>query len=271
MSFSLTVSDTEPDVQLLGIWSDHISDMPAFCQLFQLSIPALTAVNPNSVSTEALQTFVNMSVVDTRMYVEFINSIIVNSQQTTPTSVVAAITSIYPLVHKYPTCLTDHLVVITSLLFKVLDLHFPAIRNACLPASTNILRYLAEKFPMVTVHNEKQKFAVGNHEGIVVIYDMRTASKWQLFEAHKSSIAGLAFSPNGEMLVSFAPKEQLCRVFKINNNGVSTINPYKTLTIKSDEILGCVRLEWNSDKMFTLKPDKNKNISSLLPLQDNLF
>lgn len=181
--------------------------------------------------------------------------------------------------HKYPTCLVDHLVVITSLLLKVLDPHFPAIRDTCMSASTNILRYLVEVFPMVSFHQEKQKLAVGNHEGIgkfqkfychnlVVIYDMRTASKWQLLEAHKSPVAAVAFSPNGELLATFSPKEVLCRVWSIDGSGVLNLLgvasrairsfevPSANSAMKNDEVIKCVKFEWESNKMFALRTGK---------------
>jgi WD40 repeat protein len=267
-------------ISLLGdgysIWQHYIPDPATFCrELFQLSLPALTATDPknfvDSVATDALQAFINMSAVDTRAYIEFINSIIVNAQQTSPQTLAAAITSIYPLVHKHPSCLVDHLVVITSLLLKVLDPHFPAIRDVCMPASTNILRYLVEVFPMVSFHQEKQKLAVGNHEGIVVIYDMRTASKWQLFEAHKSQAAAVAFSPNGELLATFAPKEFSCKVWSIDGSGVLNLLgvssrairtfevPSSKTVMKPDEVLKYVKLEWDSSKLLSLRSGKNAN------------
>lgn len=59
---------------------------------------------------------------------------------------------------------------------------------------------------MVSFHQRQQKLAVGSIDGMVIIYDMRTASKWQLFEAHRFPIAALSFSPNGDMLCSFSPR-----------------------------------------------------------------
>ncbi|KAL9642834.1 hypothetical protein ABK040_009909 [Willaertia magna] len=221
-------------ITLLGdgysIWKYYIPDAMGFCrQLFQLSLPALTSQIPgnNNVGTDvsllaadSLQAFVNMASADTRLYIEFINNIITNAQQSSTTTLNAAISSLYPIMQKHPKCLMDHLVVVTSLLLKVLDPHLPAIRDVCMANSTNILRFMVEIYPMVSFHQEKQKLAIGSIDGNVVIYDMRTASKWQLFEAHKNCpIHALSFSPNGQYLSSFSSVEKSCKIW--NTDGGS--------------------------------------------------
>jgi WD40 repeat protein len=37
---------------------------------------------------------------------------------------------------------------------------------------------------MVAFHHKKQKIAVGTTEGTIVIYDLRTASRFKVFEEH---------------------------------------------------------------------------------------
>ncbi|KAL0488596.1 hypothetical protein AKO1_015755, partial [Acrasis kona] len=150
-------------VSLLGdgfdIWQCYIPDAMGFCkQLFSLSMPALGNVvdDNNTMAQDSLSAFVSMANVDTRLYIEFLNGIISNAQQTSHLTLSAAISSLHPLMLKYPACLVDHLVVITSLLLKVLDPHFPSIRDSCLPSSTKILRTMVEKFPMMSFHQEKQ-------------------------------------------------------------------------------------------------------------------
>ncbi|EFC48976.1 WD-40 repeat-containing protein [Naegleria gruberi] len=291
-------------ITLLGdaysIWKFYIPDPMGFCrQLFQISLPALTSQVPSSNSSAAeisqlaidsLQAFVNMASADTPLYIDFITNIISNAQQTSTTTLNAAISSLFPVMQRHPKCLMDHLVVLTSLLLKVLDPHFPAIRDICMANSTNILRFMVEIYPMVSFHQEKQKLAVGSiNDGTVCIYDMRTASKWQLFEAHQkqpqkqsqkgqpsASLDALSFSPNGQYLCSFSAAEKTCKVWNtdagsggtilqllgVTNRNVKTfeIDPnYVRSPLKPMEILKFVRFEWDNNKMFSLKPGKNLN------------
>ncbi len=173
--------------------------------------------------------------------------------------------------HKHPYALIDHLVVITSLLLRVLDPHFPSIRDICLPSSTKILRSMVEIFPMVSFHQEKQKLAVGNGEGLVVIYDMRTASKWQLFSAHQAPVSAISFSPNGEQLVTYSPKEATCKVWNTDGSSMLSFIGMSSRAIKTIDIVGIknmppmqpidilksVKFQWENAKTFSLKPGKS--------------
>jgi WD40 repeat protein len=227
-------------------------------------------VHENTVASDALQAFINMASVDTRLYIDFITGIISNGQQTSTTTLLAAITSFYPLIHHHAECLAPHLVTVVGLLLKVLDPHFPSIRDACMPASTNILRYMVEVYPMITFHHDRQKLAVGTTDGYVVIFDMRTASKSQVFESHKSPIAACAFSPAGDMICTFAPRECLCKLWSIESGVLNLLGvgsraiktfevPNSKSTMKITEILKNVKIEWNGSRSFTLKPGKNLN------------
>jgi len=270
-------------ISLLGdgysIWQYYIPDAAAFCrQLFQLALPALIKSNKsminspeNTIASDALQAFINMASVDTREFISFISGVVANAQQTSTTTLSAAITSLYPLIHHYPDCLVDHLVTVTGLLLKVLDPHFPTIRDVCMPASTNILRYMVEVYPMVSFHQERQKLAVGNTDGYIVIYDMRTASKWQLFEAHKVPVAAVSFSPTGEYLCTYSPRDYTCKLWNTDGSGVLNLLgvgsraiksfevPGNKSSMKTPEILQYVKFEWNGPKSFSLKPGKNLN------------
>ena len=198
-------------ISLLGdgfdIWKYYIPDTHAFAnQLFKLALPALTLDKKKEVETiaiDALQAFICMANADPQLYVDFINST-VNQSNTPPFIICAAITSLYPLMHKYPHCLIDHLDFIINLILKVLDPHVISIRDACLNSSTNILRYMVEVYPMVSFHQENQKLAVGSRTGTIIVYDIRTASKWQQFEAYKDKeVNALIFSPLGDKIASY--------------------------------------------------------------------
>ncbi len=71
-------------ISLLGdgyeTWQYYIPDTMGFCrQLFQLSLSALNNSNQgdsDGMSSDALQAFVSMASVDTRLYIEFINGIV---------------------------------------------------------------------------------------------------------------------------------------------------------------------------------------------------
>lgn len=61
-------------------------------------------------------------------------------------------------------------------------------RRSTLKSATNALYQLVRVFPMTRFHQGSQRFAVGNTDGSVVIFDLRTAAKWRIFEGHTGTV-----------------------------------------------------------------------------------
>ena len=49
-----------------------------------------------------------------------------------------------------------------------------------------------------------QRLAVGTTDGVVLIYDLRTATKWRILQGHERAVAALAFSAAGDQVASFS-------------------------------------------------------------------
>lgn len=60
-------------------------------------------------------------------------------------------------------------------------------RRHALSSATAALFQLVRVFPMVTFHQALQRFAVGNSDGFIIIYDLRTATKWRVLDAHSGN------------------------------------------------------------------------------------
>ena len=58
----------------------------------------------------------------------------------------------------------------------------PSLREGCLGASTSALRELVKRYPMMAFHQGTQRLAVGTTDGVVLIYDLRTATKWRILQ-----------------------------------------------------------------------------------------
>jgi WD40 repeat protein len=91
-----------------------------------------------------------------------------------------------------------------------------------------------------------------------------------LFEAHKSPIFALSFSPNGEMLTTFSPKEKNCKIFAIDSSGVLNLLGFASRSVKSFNIknadsnlnintnLKTVNINWTNNKIFEIKVPEHK-------------
>eukprot|EP00761_Pharyngomonas_kirbyi_P004549 gb/GECH01004554.1/.p1 GENE.gb/GECH01004554.1/~~gb/GECH01004554.1/.p1 ORF type:complete len:1425 (+),score=323.98 gb/GECH01004554.1/:1-4275(+) len=239
--------------------------------LFQLSIYGLTGTSSgnlmDSISGDAAQALVNIAAVDVKLFLELLSKILGDPQHTDHNTLCAGIIVISLIVKQYPSCIMKYLADIVSTVLRVLDPHFPAVREACLKNSTMTLRSLVNRYPMVSFFQLKQKLAVGNDDGVVVLYDLRTASKWQVFEGHDGQISALAFSQTGDLLASYSHKDHTCRVWQIDGAGMFNMLGVSNKAIKkvdvpmveqmsAMEVIDNVHLIWDSPTTVSLKPSK---------------
>ncbi len=133
-----------------------------------------------------------------------------------------AILAIEKLVRKYPFALENCLADCVQIITRCLDPSDPALRKSLLYPSTSALHVLVQKYPMVSFHQQSQRFAVGSSVDsscIIIIYDLRTATKFRILDGHKFDISAIAFSPSGNQLVSYSASEKPPSV-RVWNTGV---------------------------------------------------
>jgi len=133
---------------------------------------------------------------------------------------VRALNSLTGLVAKSPALFLRQLPLIVEVVIKTLDPSDPALRQACLQASTRTLHELVKRFPMVGFHQASQRFAVGTVESAILVYDLRTATKWRILEGSEGPISALAFDKSGERLCSFCASEAAVRFWKAGSAGL---------------------------------------------------
>ena len=66
---------------------------------------------------------------------------------------------------------------------------------------------------MVSFHHDSQRLAVGSTDNIIVIYDLKTASRWHVLEGHKQAVSAVAFSDNGKVLSSYSINDASVRIW----------------------------------------------------------
>merc|ERR1711969_534045 len=115
--------------------------------------------------------------------------------------------SLVALVKKHPAALLRHLPAVVEAVVRSLDPSEPALRKGCLRASTKALHEIVRRYPMVAFHQQTQRFAVGTVEAVIVIYDLRTATKWRILEGHRAALSSLEFTESGSKLASYSARE----------------------------------------------------------------
>ena len=70
-------------------------------------------------------------------------------------------------------------------------------------------------FPCVSFHEATQRLAVGTRNAQVIVYDLRTATRWRVLAGHTSGVAVVSFSSDGDKLATYAPVEAAVREWQV--------------------------------------------------------
>ena len=116
----------------------------------------------------------------------------------------AALLALIALVRKYTADALPLLPEIIEGILTCLDPSEPALRKACMKISSKALFEVARRFPMVSFHQDSQRFAVGTRDCVIIIFDLRTATKWRILEGHTAPLYAVEFSANGANLASYS-------------------------------------------------------------------
>lgn len=137
--------------------------------------------------------------------------------------------------HAFRECVLLYLTELINTHYLLMFRHLPAVvdtimccldptklerRKRCLELSTRCLHNLVRRFPMIDFHKETQRLAIGTMEAVILIYDLRTATKWRVLDGHTSAISAIAFRVDGQILVSYAAREASVRWWNSGNAGL---------------------------------------------------
>lgn len=125
---------------------------------------------------------------------------------------VTAIKVLVALIKKNPIEMLPALPRAVEIVLRTLDPGHPNVRQALMQHSTAALKEFVRKFPMAAFHQDTQRFAVGTVDALVVIYDLRTATKWRVLEGHEGAIRHVICSVV-HFIIVFVPVSPNCLVW----------------------------------------------------------
>lgn len=121
-----------------------------------------------------------------------------------------ALMCVVNLIKKHPLALARSLATTVRMIVGTLNPAEPTLRKALMQTSTLALYSLVTVYPQVSLNQPTQRYAVGTAEGAqsaVIVYDLRTATKWRILEGHKGDIHAVSFHPKGLSLASYSATE----------------------------------------------------------------
>eukprot|EP00760_Papus_ankaliazontas_P028228 PhM_4_TR3594/c0_g1_i1/m.56321 len=109
-------------------------------------------------------------------------------------------------IKRNPVLYQPHVFRLVALVARMLDPHYPRLRDRCMETSSRFIKTLCTEFPTVAFCQDKQKLLAADHSGQVLIYDLNSATEWKSWMAHTGAIVSAAFSTLGDEVATFSPK-----------------------------------------------------------------
>uniref|UniRef100_A0A3B0NGK7 WD domain, G-beta repeat, putative n=1 Tax=Theileria annulata TaxID=5874 RepID=A0A3B0NGK7_THEAN len=184
---------------------------------------------------------------------------IVKKRKLSNKAIMSALNLIVDFMENYIELSFTYLADIVSIVIKCLDPLDYNIRVLLLKPATNALFYMVKNVPMVDFHQDTQRFAVGSQSGHVIIYDIRTATKWRMFIGSQSQIACIAFGSNGNLIAAYYNQIPAFMVWKCSSSGLigsllsNTNKELKSIKLKPINILPDLNQVIKTRILFSVK------------------
>ncbi|KAJ1500205.1 hypothetical protein HMI54_011024 [Coelomomyces lativittatus] len=199
-------------IELLGhgfvTWQPHLNTHQLVRTLVQLSI----AVSNSPVAIKAKEALLLLGRTQVNLLVQTMVHDLDHGKASTDKILILKCLSF--LVTQDPLILLSSLPRILESVIKSLDPTLPGTRDVLLQPTTVTLFEILKKYPSVCFHASHQRLCVGTMEGMIVIWDLKTATKLHLLEGHSRAVDAVAFSSDAKSIVSFSLQEQSIKLWQ---------------------------------------------------------
>ncbi|WFD19805.1 hypothetical protein MCAP1_002042 [Malassezia caprae] len=165
------------------------------------------------------------------------------------------------LIRQKPLVLYPSLPRLVEAVVKSLDPTLVAVRSSLTRSAAVMIKELVETYPSIAFHSGTQRLAVGTHDGPVVLYDLKTATRLYVLDGHTAPVTACSFSPDGRRFLSLCLGEGLVLLWRLSGGFVDMLRPrhakgeasaYRSIPLHLgdaaqlplDDTLGGVSLEW---------------------------
>lgn len=120
------------------------------------------------------------------------------------------------MIHQKPLVLYPSLPRLVEAVVKSLDPTHAGVRSSLAQSATLIIRELVHTYPMIAFHGGTQRLAVGTHDGPVVMYDLKSATRLFVLDGHKRAVTACSFSPDGRRFLSMSLDEEVVLIWRLH-------------------------------------------------------
>ncbi|KAJ3043809.1 hypothetical protein HDV00_004217 [Rhizophlyctis rosea] len=169
----------------------------------------------------ARQAIVQIATINTALFVSTLTFDLVHSRSAAERAGWLKLLGMF--IAKKPTILYSQLSKLVEAMVKCLDPNLPHMRDALQQIVTVNFAELVKMYPNVAFHHGLQRLSVGTVEGVIVVYDLRTATKVQVMEGHKRPVMAVSFSPDGRLIASFSLEDNQVQIWQPTSGFLGTI------------------------------------------------
>ncbi|EGG22044.1 WD40 repeat-containing protein [Cavenderia fasciculata] len=258
----LTLSAVELIGKGFSLWRDAIKDLPGLLKcLFSLTM------QNDPLSSTSINSLLLIGAIDPKNFIQTIGDEVSNESNGT-NSTIHALVLLGLLIKNNPDSALPYLPRVIDCILKSLDPHMPSLRESCLKQTTAVLHLMVNKYPTVSFHHETQRLILGALDGTLVIYDLKTATRWHRIEAHERSyISAVSFSDGGKSISSYSTKDNLLKIWQTSTSFFGLLSsqfactktikmPFEAKPITSPKIEN-IKLSWSNQQQLTLIKDQN--------------
>ncbi|KAG0371101.1 hypothetical protein BGZ54_000045 [Gamsiella multidivaricata] len=198
--------------QGFATWQPFIRADAVLNTLFGMAMDTLPG-NP-LVCRRARRAIAQIAIINPALFVATLTQEIVDAKK--PADRIGLLKLISIFSRKNPAVLYHGIPRIAEAIVKSLDPVVPQVRDLSLPVATSVMMDLVQSFPQLDFHIGSQKLAVGTPEGAIIVYDLQTATRWQILEGHSKAVSAVSFSRDGKTIVSCSIREGTVRFWHPN-------------------------------------------------------
>ena len=129
------------------------------------------------------------------------------------------------MIRQKPLALYPSLPRLVEAVVKSLDPTAGATRSAIAKSATLMINELVQTYPTIAFHGATQRLAVGTHEGPVVLYDLKTATRLYVLDGHKHPVTACSFSPDGRRFLSMSLADECVLIWRLSTGLMDFLVP----------------------------------------------
>jgi WD40 repeat protein len=202
--------------EILGQAYDVLEEFCDLSAVFLILIELTSSTSATGTGAAPLHALKNLASANFPQFIESVNHQLFHANAGSFTGHNSMLKVLRLLVKTHAPVLEDELSRVVDVVVRCFDPSTPPIREACFKQAKQVLHEMCITYDSMDIY--EARLAVGTVEGLINVYDLKSATRWQAIPAHPSPVSSIAFSQEGKMLASLSGSEGCIKVWHIGTS-----------------------------------------------------